>query len=810
MAWSKEPSQHLPPVTDFGKPPSNNRHQDARGGNRAWILPDAMNLERYRNEGEGETRDRRDNPPTNGIVRHDSHLRKYGGFPSFSTLVLRQFPGHAESESCSRVPLRQPSTMVFLYPVARHMLHAVKRWYSLISASIRPALCAVTFAAHRSLRDLSHTLPSNFFLSSFCPKTLKSVKSSSEPSRTHQDASGCVKVLQKGPVTINPPPPFFSNWGKRPAMSNSKQRADIGRHEARRAAFPTPASFERRSRMGCVRLPTTNQLDTAFGIKLKEGIGQFSYTHDRPPVACTLAAAPMCRQFYLRPDGTGFSVFSLQASYCLRVHLGVSNEARSNCKHAFVTGEDLGDSSSQQQTREETRTDSRIVLSDLRPTEDYLGLGGRSRPEFCSPCVTLSLIYRASCCQTKLPREQQEGKRRWFNLVVGPTVLALPACEGHAFSTVRRDPVTPSNLPVKLLQIQLVKLKLGVSEASSSPLCMSGKVGRLKFPYNILMPVYRFHRERIGCGQIPETEGEREREKVCERERERESRGGGANPGKSGGPTTAVFLREPGFRRSDRKSGTCPSTRGGRRGARIIPTPGLSRDTSITPARRDYTGSLTATSVTYPTCDNPGQTMSGIEHGIRRAVVSDEWADNCAPRRFLRYRGARAVKEPAYTTSTVRHAECVRDITTGYNRLFTVKRNSSLSHMLAPESRDVTDKRHLATPLFDQRVVTNLSADSPANRQPSTARSSHSDIKYPLQEPRATNLTKKEPPRHLIFGHLIRWKEHLKSNPVIPIEPHMIECSGAGNVVFKALYLEMLTSRGAGSWRAAPLLYGRF
>ncbi|KAJ8865885.1 hypothetical protein PR048_033408 [Dryococelus australis] len=35
-----------------------------------------VNMERRRNEGEGETGDPRRNPPTNGIVRHDSHLRK--------------------------------------------------------------------------------------------------------------------------------------------------------------------------------------------------------------------------------------------------------------------------------------------------------------------------------------------------------------------------------------------------------------------------------------------------------------------------------------------------------------------------------------------------------------------------------------------------------------------------------------------------------------------------------------------------------------------------------------------------------------
>ncbi|KAJ8888611.1 hypothetical protein PR048_008103 [Dryococelus australis] len=37
-----------------------------------------VNMERRRNEGAGETGDTRGNPPTNDIVRHDSHLRKSG------------------------------------------------------------------------------------------------------------------------------------------------------------------------------------------------------------------------------------------------------------------------------------------------------------------------------------------------------------------------------------------------------------------------------------------------------------------------------------------------------------------------------------------------------------------------------------------------------------------------------------------------------------------------------------------------------------------------------------------------------------
>ncbi|KAJ8894438.1 hypothetical protein PR048_007092 [Dryococelus australis] len=37
-----------------------------------------MSMEQRRNERAGETGDPRENPPTNGIVRHDSHMRKFG------------------------------------------------------------------------------------------------------------------------------------------------------------------------------------------------------------------------------------------------------------------------------------------------------------------------------------------------------------------------------------------------------------------------------------------------------------------------------------------------------------------------------------------------------------------------------------------------------------------------------------------------------------------------------------------------------------------------------------------------------------
>ncbi|KAJ8877245.1 hypothetical protein PR048_021699 [Dryococelus australis] len=49
-----------------------------------------MSMEQHRNERVGETGDPRENPPTNGLVRHDSHVRKSGVTPpgSFSRMTL--------------------------------------------------------------------------------------------------------------------------------------------------------------------------------------------------------------------------------------------------------------------------------------------------------------------------------------------------------------------------------------------------------------------------------------------------------------------------------------------------------------------------------------------------------------------------------------------------------------------------------------------------------------------------------------------------------------------------------------------------
>ncbi|KAJ8866078.1 hypothetical protein PR048_033602 [Dryococelus australis] len=47
-----------------------------RSSEPMWVIK--MSIERRRNEGEGETGDLRENPQTNGIVHHGSHIRKFG------------------------------------------------------------------------------------------------------------------------------------------------------------------------------------------------------------------------------------------------------------------------------------------------------------------------------------------------------------------------------------------------------------------------------------------------------------------------------------------------------------------------------------------------------------------------------------------------------------------------------------------------------------------------------------------------------------------------------------------------------------
>ncbi|KAJ8869236.1 hypothetical protein PR048_030808 [Dryococelus australis] len=71
-----------------------------------------VNMERRRNEEAGETGDARENPPTNGIVRHDSHLRISGGPAGANRLATVPPPTPAGSlpdfrvwESCRMMPV---------------------------------------------------------------------------------------------------------------------------------------------------------------------------------------------------------------------------------------------------------------------------------------------------------------------------------------------------------------------------------------------------------------------------------------------------------------------------------------------------------------------------------------------------------------------------------------------------------------------------------------------------------------------------------------------------------------------------------
>ncbi|KAJ8879751.1 hypothetical protein PR048_020359 [Dryococelus australis] len=60
--------------------PAGGRPGGGERANRSATAAPAfpVNMEQRRNEGVGETGDPREDPPTNGIVRHDSHLRKSG------------------------------------------------------------------------------------------------------------------------------------------------------------------------------------------------------------------------------------------------------------------------------------------------------------------------------------------------------------------------------------------------------------------------------------------------------------------------------------------------------------------------------------------------------------------------------------------------------------------------------------------------------------------------------------------------------------------------------------------------------------
>ncbi|KAJ8890125.1 hypothetical protein PR048_009632 [Dryococelus australis] len=79
MAFVGDPSQHSPGVIpeNHGRPKSGWLNRESNPGRpECESMMIEVNMVRRRNEGTGETGDPRENSPTNGIVRHDSHLRK--------------------------------------------------------------------------------------------------------------------------------------------------------------------------------------------------------------------------------------------------------------------------------------------------------------------------------------------------------------------------------------------------------------------------------------------------------------------------------------------------------------------------------------------------------------------------------------------------------------------------------------------------------------------------------------------------------------------------------------------------------------
>ncbi|KAJ8876127.1 hypothetical protein PR048_024036 [Dryococelus australis] len=99
MACSEQPSQHSLGVISGNHVKTKLGWQDRRSpqsravqSERAWLhvyeaangelTPAPVSREQRRNEGEGQTGDPREGPPTSGIVRHDSHTRKSGSDPA--------------------------------------------------------------------------------------------------------------------------------------------------------------------------------------------------------------------------------------------------------------------------------------------------------------------------------------------------------------------------------------------------------------------------------------------------------------------------------------------------------------------------------------------------------------------------------------------------------------------------------------------------------------------------------------------------------------------------------------------------------
>ncbi|KAJ8897497.1 hypothetical protein PR048_002844 [Dryococelus australis] len=87
-----------------------------------------MSMEQCRNEGAGETGEPREDPPTSGIVRHDSHLRKGDGALGTHVTVARNTPslhGSGRSASGTLKPILHDtcSRTWFLYKLLQALMH---------------------------------------------------------------------------------------------------------------------------------------------------------------------------------------------------------------------------------------------------------------------------------------------------------------------------------------------------------------------------------------------------------------------------------------------------------------------------------------------------------------------------------------------------------------------------------------------------------------------------------------------------------------------------------------------------------------
>ncbi|KAJ8873476.1 hypothetical protein PR048_024294 [Dryococelus australis] len=128
-----------------------------------------MNMKRHRYEEAGVTGDPRENPPTNGIVRHDSHLRKSGS-PWREASGLTAQPPWARTEQClvsqpSRPPVAQSVDAPPVYGAGGSGLESQsERTMPLVGGFSRGS--PVTKPFHSGAAQYSPQLPSSTFKTS--------------------------------------------------------------------------------------------------------------------------------------------------------------------------------------------------------------------------------------------------------------------------------------------------------------------------------------------------------------------------------------------------------------------------------------------------------------------------------------------------------------------------------------------------------------------------------------------------------------------------------------------------------------------